>query len=68
MKDKSITHNIFRIQSYGYIMCEFYYITFIEYMIVGKTLLYYTDLFSPIDFKKNDKTICNYFKDKYGKS
>ena len=34
-----------------------YCITFIEYMLVGKTLLDYTHLFFPNDYKKNDKII-----------
>ena len=33
IKDKSITHNIFKIQSDDSIMCRFYWIAFIEYMI-----------------------------------
>ena len=55
--DKSITHNIFRIQDNESIMCGFYCITFIEYMLAGKTLLHYTNLFSPNYYKKNDKII-----------
>ena len=55
--DKSITHNIFRIQDNESIMCGFYCITFIEYMLAGKTLLDYTNLFSPNYYKKNDKII-----------
>ena len=35
-------------------------------MLSGKTLLYYTNLFSPNDYKKNEKIIYKYFKDKYG--
>ena len=46
-------------------MCGFYCIAFIEYMLAGKTLLDYTNLFSPKDYKKNDKIIDKYFKDKY---
>ena len=46
-------------------MCGFYCITFIEYMLVGKTLLDYTNLFSPNDYEKNEKIIYKYFKDKY---
>ena len=61
IKDKSITHNIFRIQDNESIMCGFYCITFIEYMLAGKTLLEYTNLFSLNDSKKNDKIIRNYF-------
>ena len=49
-------------------MCGFYCIAFIEYMIAGKTLLDYTNLFSPNDFKKVAKVIYEYFKDKYGKA
>ena len=51
IKDKSIIHNIFRIQSDNTIMCGFYYIAFIEYMIAGKGLLDYTNLFSPNNYK-----------------
>ena len=65
IKDKSITHNIFRIQDNESVMCGFYYIAFIEYMFAGKTLLEYTDLFSVSDYKKNYKIIYKYFKDKY---
>ena len=53
MKDKSINHNIFRIQSNNFIMCGFYCIAFMEYMIAGKTFLEYTTLFSPTDYQKN---------------
>ena len=48
-------------------MCRFYCITFLEYMLAGKTLLDDTNSFSPNDYKKNDKIIYKYFKDKYGK-
>ena len=66
IKDKSITHNIFRIQDNDYIMCGFYCIAFIEYMVAGKTLLDYTNSFSLNDYKKNDKITYMYFKEKYG--
>ena len=36
IKDKSITHNIFRIQDNESIMCGFYCIAFIEYMLAWK--------------------------------
>ena len=35
-------------------------------MLAGKSLLDYTNLFSPNDDKKNDKIIYKYFKAKYG--
>ena len=47
-------------------MCGFYCIAFIEYMLAGKTLLDFTNLFAPNDYK-NDKTIYKIFKDKYGR-
>ena len=64
IKDKSITHNIFRIQHNESIMCRFYCIAFIEYMLVAKPLLDYTNFFSQNEYK-NGKIIYKYFKDKY---
>ena len=66
IKDKSITHNIFSIQGNESIMCGFYCITFIEYMLAGKTLLNCTYLSN--NGKKNDKATYKYFKDKDVKS
>ena len=65
MKDKSITHSIFGIQDNKSIFCQFYCIAFIEYMLAGKTLSDYTNLLSLNGFKKNDKIIYKFFKDKY---
>ena len=48
-------------------MYGFYSIAFIEYMVARKTLSHYTRLFSRNDFKKNDKIIYKYLKDKYYK-
>ena len=49
-----IKSNIFRIKAYDSIMCRYFCIEFIIYMLKGKTSLDYTNLFSPNDFKKND--------------
>ena len=57
-----IKSNIFRIQAYDSIMCGHFCIEFINYMLKGKTLLDYTNLFSPNDFKKNDRIIKRIFK------
>ena len=38
-------------------MSEFYGIAFMEHMLAGKTLLKYTNLFSPNDYKNNNKII-----------
>ena len=53
--NNNIKSNIFRIQAYDSIMCGYFCIEFINYMLKGKTLLDYTNLFSPDGFKK--KTI-----------
>ena len=67
IKGKSITHKIFRIQSDDFIIERFHCIAFIEIIIAGKKFSDYTNLFSPNDYRKNDKMIYKYFKDKYGK-
>ena len=48
-------------------LLEFYCIAFIKYMLAGKTLLDYINLFSPNDYKKNHKIIYKYFKGEYGR-
>ena len=58
-------HNIVRTQDDDSIICGFYCIAFMEYMIPGKILLDYTNLFSPNNYKKNDELIYKYLKDKY---
>ena len=50
--NKEIKACIFRVQAYNSIMCGYYCIEFINYMLKGKTLLDYTNLFFPNDFKK----------------
>ena len=59
--NKNIKTNIFRIQPYHSIMCGYFCIGFIHFMLEGKTLTEYTNLFSPNNFKKNDSIILNYF-------
>ena len=53
--------NIFRIQAHDSIMCGYFCIGFIDFMLAGKTLTDLTNLFSPNNFKKNDDIILNYF-------
>ena len=55
IKDKSITHDVFRIQDDDSIMCGFYCIAFIVYILTGKILLDYTNSFSLNDYKKMTK-------------
>ena len=60
--NKKIKAHIFRIQAYDSIMCIYFCIEFINYMLKGKKLLDYTNLFSPNDFKENDQVIKRIFK------
>ena len=62
--NKKIKGSIFRIQAYNSIRCGYFWIEFINYMLKGKTLLDYTNLFSPNDFKENDRVIKRIFKNK----
>ena len=61
IKNKNVKTNVFRIQAYDSIMCAYFCIAFIDFMLKGKNLTEYTNLFSPNDFKKNDDAILNYF-------
>ena len=61
IENRNIKTNIFRIQAYDSIMCGYFCIGFIDFMLAGKKLTDHTNLFSPHDLKKNDKIILNYF-------
>ena len=54
--------NTYRIQAYYSKICGYVSIGFIDFMLIGKSLLNYTNLFSPNDLKKNDKIILRYFQ------
>ena len=58
----SIKTNTFRVQAYDSIMCRYFCIGFIDFLLAGKTLTEFTNLFSPNNFKKKDDIILNYFK------
>ena len=64
VNNKNITANIFRIQTYDSLMHGYFFIGFIDYMFMGKSLTDYTNNFSPNNFKKNDDIILNYFLNK----
>ena len=62
-KDKSITHNIFRIPSDDSILSGFYCIAFIEFTIAWKGLVDYNILFFPNEYQK----IYKYLKENFDK-
>ena len=60
--NKNIKSNIFRVQENNSIMCGYFCIGFIDFMLADKKLTDYTNLFSPYDFKKNNNIILSYLK------
>ena len=54
--------NIFGVQGNDLVMCGYFCIEFIDFILAGKKLTDYTSLFSPHDFKKSDDIILSYFK------
>ena len=58
----NVITNIYRTQAYDLIMCGYFCIGFIDFILKGKSLLDYTNLFSPNNYEKNDKIILKYFQ------
>ena len=50
INNKNIMTYIFRIQAYDSIMCGYLCIGFIDFVLAGKKLTDYTNVFSPHDF------------------
>ena len=61
LSSKNVELNLYRIQDFDSIMCGYFCLGFLDYMFAGKTLMNYTSLFSPNDFKKNDDIIASLF-------
>ena len=55
--NKNIKTNIFRIQAYDSTVCRYFCSRFIDFMLAGKTLTEFTNLFPPHYFLKNDDII-----------
>ena len=52
ISNKNIKTNIFRIQAYDSIMCGYFSLGFIDFMLAKKTLTKYKNIFSPNNFKE----------------
>ena len=63
MENKNIKANIFRVKTNNSVMCGYFCIGFIDFMLADKKLTDYTNMFSPDDFDKSDPIILSYFKD-----
>ena len=59
--NKNTITSIYRIQAYDSILCGYFCIGLIDFILKFKSLLDYTNLFSPNKYEKNDKTILKYF-------
>ena len=53
--NKNIILNIFKIQVHNSVMCGYFCIRFISFMLKGKSLLEYTNLFSSNEYKKDKR-------------
>ena len=52
-------------QASNSVMCRYYCFGFTDFMLAGKNLTDFTDMFSPYDFDKNDGITLSYFKDEW---
>ena len=59
---KNTKTNIFRIQADNSIMCGYFCIRFIDFMVAGRRLIDFSSLFYHYDFNKNDDITLSYFK------
>ena len=62
MGNRNITRNIPRIQAHDSIMCWYFCLGFIDFILKGKSLLEYTNLFSLNKYEKNEKIILKFFQ------
>ena len=61
-QNKNMKANIFRVQANNSVMCRYFCIGFIDFMLGGKKLTDYTNLFFTHNFKKNNDIILSSFK------
>ena len=64
-QNKNIKTNVFRVQANYSVMCGYFCIGFIDFMLSGKKLTDYANLVSLHDFKKNDNIILPYLKNEW---
>ena len=53
--NKNLIIDIYRIEANDSIVCKYFCVGFIDFMLKGKSLLDYTSLCSPNEYKRNDK-------------
>ena len=57
INNKNIIVNIFRIPAYNSVLCGYFCIGFIDFILNGYNLTNFTNLFSPNNFKKKKMMI-----------
>ena len=65
--NKDIKANIYQVQATNSVMCGYFCIGFIDFVLANKTSTDYANLFSPDDFNKNDSIILSYLKDAWNR-
>ena len=60
--NKSIITNIYRIQAYNSIMCGYFCIGFMDFILKGRSFLEFTNLISQNKDEKNDKIMLKHFQ------
>ena len=60
--NKNIITNFYRIQACDLVICEYFWIGFIDFMLNGRSSLGCNNLFSPNEYKKNDRIMVKYFQ------
>ena len=63
IRNKNIIANMFQVQANYSVMCGYFCIGFIYFMLSGKKLTDFTNMLPPYEFNKNDRIILSYFKD-----
>ena len=53
--NKNVLTNIYRVQACDSMMCGYFCIGFMDFMLKGKSLVEYTILFFSNEYEKNDK-------------
>ena len=62
LQNKNIKANIFWVQAKNSVMCGYFCIGFIDFVLADKKLTDYNSLHSPHDLRKNNDIILFYFK------
>ena len=61
IRNKNMKTSIHRIKANNSVMCRYFCIGFIDFMLPGKNMIEYTGVFSLYDFKKDGSIILSYF-------